>query len=107
MLNLIQVTKVTSHNPPTTNTASACSATDSLEGDDGLLGLSPPGLGGVHRLPVDPQPAADVPQPLLKHRWDHAVAHGSDVQQVVPTERHHVHHVLKEKGVVGTISDSP
>lgn len=45
----------------------------SPDGGSGVVFLDPPGLGSIDGLPIDPQPGTNLPQPLLKHRDNHAI----------------------------------
>ena len=63
-------------------------------GQGAVLSLHPPRPRCVHSLPVDLQPAAQAPQPLLKHRRDRPLRRGAHIQQVVTPKGHGVNQVL-------------
>lgn len=67
--------------------------------DSGVVFLDPPGLGSIDGLPINPQPDTNLPQPLLKHRDNHAIWICPDVQQVVTAHCHHTHEVLRTECV--------
>ena len=71
----------------------------SPDGGSGVVFLDPPGLGSIDGLPIDPQPGTNLPQPLLKHRDNHAIWICPNVQQVVTTHCHHTHKVLRTECV--------
>lgn len=63
----------------------------------GVLGLDPPGFGGVDSLSIDLQPGSDPPEPLLKHCGDHPIRCGTHIQEVVPSQSHSANQILEQE----------